>query len=295
MPLTSIRPVFIGFYKFTGEITPIDHQIISHFSNLSNSRRKEYHDVFSNPKKMFEMGLVSGNLFRRLVKEFPKFFNLSKEYILNFALKSRMWDLLSLDIDLNDEGWTILINSNDMGNKTLQVFLKNFLKSKITLGDMTVEYAKNILRRFIRSWKSPNQKSIAHKLMVISITESFGEIGEELVKELKREFTDYENSTKFCPSPKSSTSSVDEKDIDRLSLSSIVLPSIVLPSIVLPSILQNKDGYRTEDESWNYYDCGSDDDTLSPREDDDIEREMFVYEESAREICDSDHSSSDEE
>ena len=302
MPLISIRPVFPGFYKFTGGIIPIDQQIISHFSNLSNSRKKEYHDVFSHPKKILEMGLVSRDVFRHLVNEFPEYFSLSNEYILDFALKSCMWDLLPLNIDLNDDRLTILIDSNDMGNKALQGFLKNFLKSKISLGDITLEYAKSLVCRFIRSWKSPSQKSIAHKLLVISITESFGEIGEDLVKELKREFTEYENSTRFCPSPKSSSScsssscssssiprrfydtDIHEDDLKRLSLSSIVLPNKI-----------TQDGYRTEDdcESWNYYDCGSDDDTLSPMEEDDNEREMFVYQESTRDICHSDDSSSD--
>jgi len=294
MPLISIRPVFPGSYKFTGGIIPIDQQIISHFSNLSNSRKKEYHDVFSHPKKILEMGLVSRDVFRHLVNEFPEYFSLSNEYILDFALKSCMWDLLPVNIDLNDDRLTILIDSNDMGNKVLQGFLKNFLKSKISLGDITLEYAKSLVCRFIRSWKSASQKSIAHKLLVISVTESFGEIGEDLVKELKREFTEYENSTRFCSSPISSSpiprrfydTDIHEDDLKRLSLSSIVLPNKIA-----------QDGYRTEDdcESWNYYDCGSDDDTLSPREEDDNEREMFVYQESSRDICHSDDSSSDEE
>lgn len=279
MPLTSIRPVNCGTH-IGGLVPLIGDQIYRHLKNTPG----EYHDVFSHPEKMFSMGLITTSTFRRITNDIPVAFDKTKDYFIDFAFKNSLWDMIPLDTPFSMDRWVIIRDHHNMSNNEMIRFANTWVTF-----NLSPEKSKELIEDLLVLWKRRKWNTVANKKQIILTAQSFGVIGKKYSDMFQKEFDDEERKTKFKPSPPSM--SEDLHFSERIRDLSIFLKSLGTTVKDVPSISSSSTsgGYVSESDrkydlfdggstGYGSYDCGSDDDTLSPLDEDDDDRLMFVME-----------------
>lgn len=275
MPLVSIRPIVCG--KHTGGFVPlIGDQIYRHLKNTPT----EYHGVFSHPEKMFSMNLITKDTFRKIVTNLPNAFDKTKDYFINFALDNELWDLIPLSTPFSMERWMFIRDHYDTTNKAMIRFANMWI-----VFHLSPEKSKDLIGELLTLWKKRKWNTVANKKQIISIAQSFGVIGKEYSVMFQKELFDEEQRTKFKSSPLKNLSTVF-KDLQSFSertreMSYDTLRAMIDTTMGEITTKSPSSGYSSHsdckfDRGYGVYDCGSDDDTLSPLGEDDDERLMFV-------------------
>lgn len=289
MPLISIRPTLCGTYIGTS-VPPIGDQIFRHYKYTP----KEYHDVFSNPHKMFAMNIITPHTFRKIIKELPGVFDTSLNYIIDFMFSNYMWDIIPCSTPFNLQRLDILENYLYTDEIQMKLYMDekkiiSFMKDWISRHN-NKEKSKDLIIGVMKSLKKKKWDTIAKKKSFICLVESLGDIGEEYSIFLKKEFDEYENNTRFNISPPSVLSNIftDLKEFSRITNKvsyEDLCKMIESPHNTIKDLYERKDNSESGSRgiaytgygSYDYdYDYDSDDDTLSPCDDDDDHRVKFI-------------------
>lgn len=263
MPLlTSIRPVVCGKHvaKF---VAPIGDQIYRHLKNTPT----EYHDVFSNPEKMFSMKLITPNTFLRIVNEIPTAFDKTKDYYIDFVFENGMWDMIPLSTPFAMERWIVIRDRYTTmgGDKAVLQFANTWIREHLS-----PEKRKEIVDEFLVLWNRRHywMNKETRKKECESITLAFGA-------------TEYLDSQKDLEERKTQPT----KLVSMFDRTTTRAESYAAIKLMVGKISTESSGYSGDSDcKFNMFDgtgygsndCGSDDDTLSPTDDDDKERLDFT-------------------
>ncbi|MDD4930581.1 MAG: hypothetical protein PHG66_00305 [Candidatus Colwellbacteria bacterium] len=223
----------------------------------------EYHDIFSNPEKMFLMKLITPNTFLRITTEIPTAFDKTKDYYIDFVFENGMWDMIPVSTPFTLERWMVIRDHNASATTMFQ-FANKWIREHLS-----PERRKELIDEYLTLWKRRNSFS----KQFVFIAQYFG--ATEYLEYL--EYLEKEIEERKTP-PKKSVSMFDRTTTRAESYAAIKL--------MVGDLSTKSSGYSGDSDcKFNMFDgctgygsndCGSDDDTLSPTDDDDEDRLDFM-------------------
>jgi len=259
MPFVSIRPVTCGKYH-TGYASPISDQIYKHLKYTP----EQYHDIFSHPEKMFSMSLIGRDNLYRILSEIPNWnIDKSQEYFIDFVFDNKMWDHIPSTLPFSTKRWLEIVRNYNLWDQKMHGFVRRWINSqeKRKMEALLLELLTNL--DIICDKQSPDRNEF------LSHAETFGDIGKEYADIFRREFEKKEKKKlEEMKKTQQKTKYLSYADMCKMA-------SSLNMEIEQKGYTSGPDTHTDlHDVSLGYgsYDCDSDDDTLSPTDDDDEER-----------------------